>query len=954
MSKQHEQPNYPSFAEVKAASLRSIHAVLARWLPGGKTVDNGHEYTAPNPTRADKSMGSFKVNLSKGAWSDFATGDSGGDLIDLVRYVDGCSEVEARNALADFLNMTASAPTSPTKQSKSAKADSWEAIQPIPDEAMQARPARHYRHGKPSMLWTYRDPQGRPLMLVCRFDLKADSDGKRRKEFAPLTWCKSSQTGKHEWRWQGLPPRRPLLYLDKLAARPNAPVVICEGEKAADAAASLLSDYVATCWPNGSKAWNKSDFTPLKGRDVLLWPDNDEPGITCMDALAQHLTSIGAQRVQLIALPVLQQQPGMASGKPTFSQGGEWPEGADAADAQAGGWTAAHMAELVNTGELFCLPDAPAPTPTTKQTSNTPAVTAGYRVSADGVYLVAEDGEARQICSRLDILARTRDEKGHSWGLLVEFTDPDGDAKRWNIPARSMAGDFGKEVVGPLVDMGLNLAPNRPGRHSRNDLQSYLQAYQSTERARLVTRLGWHERAYLLPDRQIGDSGELLHFYEAGAQLPPITQAGTLDQWRKQIAALCIGNHRLAFVVSLAFAGPLLHLLGYESGGFHIYGDSSDGKTTHLYVAGSVWGSPHMRRSWRSTDNALESIAAAHSDGLLVLDEIGMCDPRIIGETIYMLGNGTGKARANDRGTGARPVQEWRLLFLSSGEKTLAQHMAEAGKELKAGMEVRMLALPADAGKGLGTFEHLHGLPDGAALSDTLTARAGKWYGTAAVAFLQALAQEDLPPLAAVLRSSVENFVATALPPSPSGQARRAATRFGLVAMAGELATSYGITGWPYGFATQAARACLDAWLAERGGAGNLEGDAIVQRLRLIIERYGESKFTRWDGVAAKTDDHAPRTSDRLGFRRTVDHSYGDALYTTVTYYFLTTAWRDEVFKGMNTRNVNRELLARNIITPGKDGKASQSVALPGMGTTRTYVVDNAALFSNEPDTQAA
>ena len=71
-----------------------------------------------------------------------------------------------------------------------------------------------------------------------------------------------------------------------------------------------------------------------------------------------------------------------------------------------------------------------------------------------------------------------------------------------------------------------------------------------------------------------------------------------------------------------------------------------------------------------------------------------MCDPCIIGETVYMLGNGTGKARANDRGQAGRQVQEWRLLFLSTSEKTLAKHMADANKELKAGMEVRMLAVP--------------------------------------------------------------------------------------------------------------------------------------------------------------------------------------------------------------------------------------------------------------------
>ena len=106
--------------------------------------------------------------------------------------------------------------------------------------------------------------------------------------------------------------------------------------------------------------------------------------------------------------------------------------------------------------------------------------------------------------------------------------------------------------------------------------------------------------------------------------------------------------------------------------------------------------------------------------------------------------------------------------------------------------------------------------------------------------------------------------------------------------------------------------------------------------------------------MAAKVDEHVPRTADRLGFRRTVDHSYGDLLFTTTTYYFLTAAWAGEVFKGMNPRNVNRELVARGILLPGKDSKASQAVALPGMGTTRAYVVSNAALFSDPEAAEAA
>jgi len=943
------KPKHPSFAEVKAASLQAVERVLAHWLPGGKRVDGGKEYTAPNPTRADKHAGSLKVNLAKGTWSDFATGDKGGDLIDLVRYLEHCSDVDACNRLAAFLGVTAADSTAPASKNK---APDWEPVLPIPDGAMAKVHKAHRQHGTPSKVWIYRDAESRSLFVLYRFDKATDAEGKREKVFAPLTWCRNA-SGATQWRWAGLPEPRPLLRLDELAKRPDAPVVVCEGEKSADAAAELLPDHVATCWPNGAQSWHKADFSPLAGREVLLWPDNDNGGLACMASIAEHLHQLGAASVRTVALDV-------------FTKRGEWVEGDDAADALAKGWAPEHLAALAKSGELFAADpaadtdkepakDKPASSRKSPRKSKKDTLPSGFRVTADGVFYTGEDGEARPVCSRLEIKARTRDEKGHSWGLMVELDDPDGAKKRWNIPARAMAGDFGKEVLGPLVDMGLRLAGSRSGRNARNDLQGYLQGYDSSERALLVTRLGWHGDAYLLPDRQIGTSPEHLHFYEAGAQLPPIEQAGTLEQWQRQIAALCVGNHRMAFAVCVAFAGPLLHLLGQESGGFHFYGVSSTGKSTTGRVACSVYGPPAFERSWRSTDNALESIAAAHSDGLLVLDEISQCDPRIVGETVYMLGNGTGKARANDRGQAGRPVQEWRLLFLSSGEFTLAQHMAEAHKELKAGMEVRMLAIPADAGKGHGLFDTLHGFTSGAALAEALKARVGQYYGTPLVAFLSALCEPGrLVAYRAILRSTLDRFVSEALPASASGQAQRAAARFGLAAAAGELATALGVTGWPEGTATAAARVCLAAWLAERGGAGNLEGEAIVARLRLIVERYGESRFTRWNSIAVKTDDQAPRTGDRLGFRRTMEHGVGDLLYTTVTYYFLPTAWRDEVFKGMNLRNVNRELIARGILDPGGDGKAAQSVALPGMPKGRAYVVSGNALFSDEVRLAAA
>ncbi|MCF5801296.1 DNA/RNA helicase, superfamily II protein, partial [Pseudomonas tremae] len=153
----------PSFAQVKSAALRNIDKVLAHWLPNGKRVDGGKEYTAPNPTRTDKRAGSLKISISKGTWSDFATGDKGGDLIDLVRYIDGGTDVDACNKLADLLGVTAdSAPAKPAPAKS--KAPEWIAIQPIPAEAMNKCPVKHRQHGTPSKVWIYRDDQGQPLM----------------------------------------------------------------------------------------------------------------------------------------------------------------------------------------------------------------------------------------------------------------------------------------------------------------------------------------------------------------------------------------------------------------------------------------------------------------------------------------------------------------------------------------------------------------------------------------------------------------------------------------------------------------------------------------------------------------------------------------------------------------------------------------------------------------------
>jgi hypothetical protein len=91
------------FRAINTQALINFLAVLRRLLPSGRP--QGHEYVALNPKRADRRLGSFKINLATGRWADFASGDGGGDPISLVAFLFDVSQVEAARRLARMLGI---------------------------------------------------------------------------------------------------------------------------------------------------------------------------------------------------------------------------------------------------------------------------------------------------------------------------------------------------------------------------------------------------------------------------------------------------------------------------------------------------------------------------------------------------------------------------------------------------------------------------------------------------------------------------------------------------------------------------------------------------------------------------------------------------------------------------------------------------------------------------------
>lgn len=561
------------------------------------------------------------------------------------------------------------------------------------------------------------------------------------------------------------------------------------------------------------------------------------------------------------------------------------------------------------------------------------------------------------VCSRLDVEALTRDQDGNGWGYLLTFADPLGRGKQWAMPARMLSGDGG-EFRAALLNQGLRIASSP---RARNLLTQYIQSRQPEENALCTDKTGWHGRAFVLPHETIGGDEERIVFQTEAAMENTIRSRGTGDQWRQRVAALCVGNSRLAFAVSCAFAGPLLRPAGVESGGFHFRGDSSSGKTTALKLAASVWGGASYLQRWRTTDNALEAIAAQHSDLLLILDELAQVDAKVAGECAYMLANEQSKARATRNGA-ARPRLSWRLLFLSAGELGLADHMAEGMKRVRAGQEIRMVDIPADAGRGLGAFERLHDQDGGAAFSSHATAQAAAVYGAVGREWLQWLTA-NADTLKARIRELSAGLLLSLVPETAGGQVHRVGARFALVGAAGELATAAGLTGWAKGEAEQAARVCFNAWLAGRGGTGNGEVSAMLRQVRSFLEAHGEGRFTWWHRAA---DDHSAKTLQRAGFRRMVnergepiktdaehDRNYGEKMTpvsgesVSVEFFILPEVFRGEVCRGFDPESVCKVLADHECLMMNEPGRHAKKVKLPGTGQARCYHIP-AKIFALE------
>lgn len=806
-------------------------------------------------------------------------------------------------------------------------------IAPVPADA-QPPNFFHSKFGHATATWAYYDEQGRLVGYTMRFDY-IDENGDPARAYRPLAWC-ITPTGP-EWRKRAFPTPRPLYRLPEILERPDATVLICEGERTADAAQLLLPDMVATTSAFGAQKAEKTNWSALVGRSVIIAPDHDEHGEAFCEAVTDQLFAAGVTDVRILQSEQL--------GRTIWFEGqrlarDKVPKGWDLADARDEGWTADTLAHAIAQPGVL----RPAPRPLLLDNNGR----CELRLTEHGIEArvpVKEKGKIvwhrwKWICDPLELVALTRDETGSQWGRLFKFTNPDGRAIEIVIPDEWLAGD-GTPCREKLQSQGLTIGTSKP---ERELLHKYMSKVASPARATVVDRMGWHGTRYVAGEDVVGksDAHDRIVF-TGGDQSRVGYTSGTLEGWQEEVARYAEDNSRLVLVLCAAFASMLLEPTGTEPGGIHFVGNSSIGKSTLLIVAGSVFGGGGAGgyvRSWCATANALEGVAAAHCDALLCLDEIGQATGKDVSKSAYMLANGIGKLRSS-KTLDIRPPKVWRTIVLSTGEITLSDKIAEDGRSARAaaGQLVRSIDMPAAAPHASTIIENLHGFATPGELIRHLRWSASTHYGHAWKPLAEHVAS-NRDAVVDEVRSISAEFVSGVLPSRDvDGQVVRVAQKLSLYAATGEVAIRLGILPWRPNEAIKGVRVCFKEWFDLRGGADPLEEQTAVEQVRHFLEKYGESRFVRV--FDSGTTDEQKLLRDRAGFRN-LDKEGNDV------FHIFPQVWRNEVCKGLDHIQVARILAKKGMLNAGTQ-RLQRQKKVEGSSSPRWFFEVNAKIFEHGP-----
>jgi putative DNA primase/helicase len=537
--------------------------------------------------------------------------------------------------------------------------------------------------------------------------------------------------------------------------------------------------------------------------------------------------------------------------------------------------------------------------------------------------------------SWLEVLAIVRTLDGTEHGYLIEYI-PHGEKteRRLVLPQSSLLGRA-DDAFKLLRSHGVTVL-NKHLKTARSYLDEQHLNFSSAKPEqfwRCTKTVGWHsDKSFLFPNVVIGEA--LGVCFSGNGYGAAYERSGTYLQWRDNVAALCVGNDYLLLSLSSALAGPLLKDLHIPGSGIHLFGDSTTGKSSALYVGISAWDSPAYMISWRTTTNGLEGHAACRCDTFLAIDESHQAEVKVLDNGVYAILNGIPKGRMN-RDASLQGMQSWRIFALSSGERSLESHLGAAHIDHKAGQSVRMLDVPVHAQHGL--FDNLHQYAGGRQFAEALVDNCAKYYGHAASRFIKSLINKrstlDLQAGFTRIHQEFGNNL--------SAQESRVARVFTLVAMAGELAIEWDIVPWRTGDVTNAAIRVFGYWKnAQPSSAKSREHAQALKRVNDFIDTHGSSRFLdiTWKAGIDRFGnvEKEPAVKDRAGYYEDVGGS---------RIFLFTSAGLRQAIHGLDFGRALRALEeAGAFYIQGTGGEKAKKRNVPDGRDTKLYHIDPAKL----------
>lgn len=511
----------------------------------------------------------------------------------------------------------------------------------------------------------------------------------------------------------------------------------------------------------------------------------------------------------------------------------------------------------------------------------------GIMTKPPGVYQ-----KPRHVVSAFRVTARVQDSKTKDWSRVIELLDPRGELIDCVI-AEGVLIAKPRDAAMKLANRGLHLV-------SDFDIPVVLDIIRNWPVPRdahlvQIDQVGW------VPDRDafIMTSGRVISRegapskYRAGDNTNG-KEIGSLQLWRDGVASIATGNPNIVFGIAVGFSSAMMRFTDLNTPIFHMFAKTTKGKTRVLRAALSVW--PRIgekEKTWEGTSTGLEGEIEKSNGVLLGLDELRGDATPDLAAIIYKFANNSTKARGKKEG-GAQERTTWNTTVLSTGEYSFAETVKTLGVLPSGGHGVRMLDIPVEA--TFGVFDDLHGFDttdDFVWKLDKLLQKVSGPAGGAFVEKLLSLTAEELEEaLEADMRTHIfalQQHLGVVAGDDKTAEIRRVITSFAVVAVAGEWATKWGLTGWKPGTAVEAVKTIAHRWLKNRMQMPEERATEITKMRDYLIanEKHfsslSDARIVSGDDVRGYQDDTffyvLPATFSEIGDKNKVLSALTEAGY---------------------------------------------------------------------------